>query len=71
MDLRAVSPALADRLGTDAAAWLVELIDGVEDHCVDIVLERSVERFERRLSEEASSGRFSSGSVKSWRWPGS
>jgi len=54
MDVRAVSPALAGRLGADATAGLVELIDTVEGHCVDIVMERSVERFDRRLSEEVS-----------------
>ena len=54
MGVRAVSPALAGRLGADATAGLVELIDTVEGHCVDIVMERSVERFERRLSEEVS-----------------
>lgn len=54
MGVRAVSPALAGRLGADATAGLVELIDTVEGHCVDFVMERSVERFERRLSEEVS-----------------
>jgi hypothetical protein len=54
MDRRAVSPALAGRLGADATAGLVELIDSAEGHCVNIVLERSVERFERRLSEDVS-----------------
>ncbi len=54
MDLRAISPALAGRLGADATAGLVDLIDTVEGHCVDIVMERSVERFERRLSEDVS-----------------
>ena len=54
MGVRAVSPALAGRLGADATAGLVELIDTAEGHCMDIVMERSVERFERRLSEEVS-----------------
>lgn len=55
MDVRAVSPALAGRLGADATAGLVELIDTAERNCVDVVLERSVERYERRLAEHVSS----------------
>lgn len=54
MGARAVSPALADRLGPDATAGLVELIDTSERNCMNAVLTRSVERFERRLSEETS-----------------
>lgn len=54
MDVRAVSPALAGRLGVEATAGLVELIDSTEQHCMEAVLNRSVERFERRLVEETS-----------------
>lgn len=54
MGARAVSPALAERLGPDATVALVELIDASEKNVVEMVLTQSVERFERRLAEETS-----------------
>jgi hypothetical protein len=52
MDAALVPAALGDRLGPDATAGLLTLFDSTEETCVDTVVTRAVDRFERRLTEE-------------------
>ena len=54
MDLEQVVPALRGRLGPDATAGLVKLLDDVRDVWTDGVIEVVGDRFERRLTEETS-----------------
>ena len=54
MDVSVVPPALGQRLGAAASGELVGLFDAAEERCVNTVVERSIERFERRLTEEIS-----------------
>ena len=54
MDAGAVPTVLADRLGPEATGELIELFAVAERECVEQVMARSVERFERRLTEEIS-----------------
>jgi hypothetical protein len=54
MGIREVAPGLERQLGPEASSELVDLLDAVEERCVNTVIERSVERFERRLTEEVS-----------------
>ena len=54
MDLEQVVPSLRQRLGPDATAGLVKLLDGAGDEWTEGVIEVVADRFERRLSEETS-----------------
>jgi hypothetical protein len=54
VDLEQVVPALRGRLGPDATAGLVKLLDDVREDWIDGVIEVVADRFERRLSEETS-----------------
>lgn len=49
-----VGPALERELGPEATEELVDMFDAAEEHCVTTVVEQSVERFERRLTEQVS-----------------
>ena len=54
MEVEQVVPALRGRLGPEATAGLVKLLDDVRDEWTDGVSEVVGDRFERRLSEEVS-----------------
>jgi hypothetical protein len=56
MDTNGLSAALLDRLGREATAALLDVIETKHMAWSDRVLSITVERFERRLSEEI--GRF-------------
>jgi len=56
MDRNGLSAALLDRLGREATAALLDVIETKHIAWSDRVLSITVERFERRLSEEI--GRF-------------
>ena len=57
MEVHDVAPALQARLGPDATAGLLTLLDAARDEWADDVTAVAVERFERRLTEEISAVR--------------
>ena len=54
MDFDTVPAALRDRLGTEASAGLLTLLEGVQDEWESDVMDTSAHRYERRLAEETS-----------------
>jgi hypothetical protein len=54
VDLERVAPALRERLGTEASAGLISLLDDVRAEWSEDVMEVSAYRYERRLAEETS-----------------
>lgn len=54
MELEDVSPALQARLGPDGTAGLLVLLDSARQEWQDDMTAVALERFERRLAEEAS-----------------
>jgi hypothetical protein len=56
--LENVSPALQDRLGPAATVGLLALLDASRRDWSGEMIEQSVQRFERRLTEETSSLRM-------------
>lgn len=57
MEVEDVSPALQERLGPEATAALVELLDRAKQECTMEITMAIVERFERRLSDECGETR--------------
>ena len=58
MDTSVVSAAVRERLGIEATAGLVDLLEVARQEWTDEVMVLSSERFERRLVEEASAVRL-------------
>lgn len=54
MDLEQVVPSLRQRLGPDATAGLVKLLDEAGEEWTEGVIHVVADRFERRLTEETS-----------------
>jgi len=54
MKSHTVPVALRERLGNPGAAALTEMLDTHMRECIEFALDKSAERFERRLVEEAS-----------------
>src|SRR5689334_18646510 len=64
MHATGVPAALADRLGPEATLGLVQALDVAQRECVDMTLTQSIDRFERRLSEETSNVRVEIGALR-------
>src|SRR5687767_12265273 len=54
MEVSDVPPALRERLGVEATTGLLELFKTAHDECMTDVTATVVDRFERRLTEEAN-----------------
>jgi hypothetical protein len=64
MDAAAIPTVLVERLGPEATIGLIQTLDLAQRECVEMTVTQSIDRFERRLTEETSKLRVEIGGVR-------